>query len=81
MNNNSSITFPYASYEQGQQDSWKKVGGPAEAFRFMVNGYKQTIWRKSSNERRQDEVKLAMKLYKEHKAKHGEKADKQLGRS
>lgn len=78
---NRTISFPYASFEQGQQDAWKKIGGAAEAFRFMSNGYKQTFWRKGSNEKRQDRIKAALKFMQEHEKKQGgTKAERQLGR-
>ena len=76
----SSISFPYASFDQAEKDGFSKIGGKAEAYRFMVNGFKGGLWRKSANERRQDRVKAAMKLLEEHERKNGSKADRQLGR-
>lgn len=74
-----SITFPYASFEQGQADGWKKIGGPGETFRLAANGYKQAYWRKGANEKRQDRVKEAMRLLEEHEKKvGGAKAERQL---
>jgi len=73
------VTFPYASFEQGHADGWKKLGGTAEAYRFIVNGYKGTIWRKQSNSKRQDMTKEAIRLYKAHLAKSGgDRADRQI---
>jgi hypothetical protein len=74
------ITFPYASFEQGHKDGFAKIGGLAEAYRFMVNGYKGGIWRKSANEKRQDKVKEALTFLAKYEEKHGTKADRQLGR-
>jgi hypothetical protein len=75
-----SITFPYANFDQALQDQFKKLGGKDEAFRYMSNGYKQNLWRKDSNERRQDRVKQAMELLKRHEASVGTKAERQLDR-
>jgi hypothetical protein len=80
-NNTGSISFPYANFEQAQQDNFEKIGGRAEAYRYMVNGYKGSIWRKSANEKHQDKVKRALELLKEHDKKvGGTKAERQLGR-
>lgn len=76
----SQISFPYASFEQGVKDAWAKLDGPSGAYRFMVNGYKSTMWRKQANTKRQDKVDRALKLLEEHEAKIGSKADRQLGR-
>lgn len=72
------ITFPYASMQQAIEDRFAKLGGAAEAFRFLSNGYKQTLWRKDSMDRRQDKVKKALKLLAEHEAKEGK--NRQAGR-
>lgn len=86
-NNGGSITFPYASFEQGQQDNWRKIDGPAEAFRLMVNGYKQGYWRKGYNDKKleqqkKDKVRLQLLEAKvaEMEKERGTKAERQLGR-
>lgn len=80
MANHSTINFPYESMDQAIQDGFKKLDGKEGAFRFMKNGYKGTIWRKGSNERRQDRIKAALEFVKEHEKKTGKKEDRQLGR-
>lgn len=74
------ITFPYVSMDAAIKDGFAKIGGPSEAYRFIVNGYKGTIWRKESNSKRQDRVKVALELLKAQEEKKGTKAERQLDR-
>jgi len=63
------IAFPYASFEQGSKDAFKKIGGPEGAFTLMARGHKATAWRKSANKSRREREKRAMALLREHEAK------------
>jgi hypothetical protein len=76
----SSITFPYTTFAAGVADHWSRIGGQEEAFNTLVKGYKQGIWRKTANEKHQDEVKVAMAHYKKYMKEHGTKAERELGR-
>jgi hypothetical protein len=40
------VAFPYATLAEATKDKFAKIGGPAEAFRFLVKGYKSILWRK-----------------------------------
>lgn len=75
----SQVSFPYATLDAAIQDKYAKIGGPLEAFRILSNGFKQEFWRKKAGEKHKDEVKLALKLYREGQLKAGgDKADRQL---
>jgi hypothetical protein len=77
--NVASITFPYASFEQALTDNFSKIGGREGAFSLMSNGFKQGIWRKGANEKRQDKIKTAVAYYDASlKKKGGDLADRQL---
>lgn len=73
-NQNGSVTFPYSSFDAAVQDKFAKLGGPAEAFRYMSNGFKQEYWRKGANEKRQDKIKAALKFVEDYAKKHPESA-------
>jgi hypothetical protein len=66
------VVFPYSTFEAAAADKFAKLGGVEEAFRFLVNGYKTTFWRKGSTERRQDKIKRALELMKKYEAKNPE---------
>jgi hypothetical protein len=40
------VDFPYASIEAAIKDAFIAVGGPEEAFKFFVKGFKTVAWRK-----------------------------------
>jgi hypothetical protein len=39
------VVFPYPDIETASKDGFKKLGGPAEAFRYMRKGYQELMWR------------------------------------
>ena len=78
----STVTFPYATMDQALQDDFAKIGGRQGAFSLMSNGFKQGYWRKLSNEKQQDKIKKALKLYVEYQKKQGgDVADLRLARA
>jgi hypothetical protein len=52
-------TFPYDSIQAATKDSFKKIGGPNDAFYLMVSCWKQDIWRKKSQMKMQGERERA----------------------
>lgn len=65
-NNQSSITFPYATLDAAIQDKFAKIGGPTEAFRLLSHGYKSIIWHKRSNQKNRvtmKELKAQIEAY------------------
>jgi len=49
MNGGDKITFPYETLSQAEKDRYKKIGGPDQAFRFLVKGFKSIAWRKRAD--------------------------------
>jgi len=43
------VTFPYETLAQAEKDRFKKIGGPDQAFRFLVKGFKSIAWRKRAD--------------------------------
>lgn len=43
------VVFPYASLSEASKDKYRKIGGPEQAFRFLVKGYKSILWRKRAD--------------------------------
>jgi len=39
------VRFPYVTFAAGQNDGWRKLGGPEGAFRCLQRGYKSIVWR------------------------------------
>jgi len=56
MPENEKILFPYSSLAEATKDKYSKIGGPDQAFRFLVKGFKSIAWRKraDANARAQD---------------------------
>lgn len=52
------VVFPYDSLEKAEKDRYKKIGGPDQAFRFLVKGYKSIAWRKraDANQKAQEQA-------------------------
>jgi hypothetical protein len=47
-----SVGFPYASIESAIKDEFKRIGGPAAAFKFLEKGFKTIQWRKVADKNR-----------------------------
>jgi hypothetical protein len=44
-----SVQFPYPSLKEATKDKFAKIGGPDQAWRFLVKGFKSLYWRKKTN--------------------------------
>jgi hypothetical protein len=47
-----SVDFPYASLEAAAKDAFIQLGGPEAAFKFLVKGFKTTMWRDRADKNR-----------------------------
>ena len=43
------VTFPYETLAQAEKDRFKKLGGPEQAFRYLIKGFKSIEWRKRAD--------------------------------
>ncbi len=43
------VVFPYDTLEEAVKDKFKKIGGPTQAFRYLVKGFKTIEWRKRAD--------------------------------
>lgn len=51
------VRFPYKDLAATQADGFKKLGGPDRAFKYLVKGYKSTVWRKRAEQKVKDEIR------------------------
>lgn len=46
------VEFPYSDFDAGLADDFVKIGGRAEAFRYMAKGFKEIRWRRRTERSR-----------------------------
>ena len=70
--------FPYESFAAGQKDSWSKVGGPSEVFRFVKKGYMQDQFLKLARMKRQADIEEGLRRLRESRGEKGDLDDQRL---
>ena len=70
--------FPYESFAAGQKDSWSKVGGPSEAFRFVKTGYMKDQFLKLARMKRQADIEEGLRRLRESRGEKGDLDDRRL---
>jgi hypothetical protein len=43
------VVFPYANLSEAVRDKFRLIGGPDQAWRFLVKGFKEITWRRRTN--------------------------------